>query len=100
MPVLEAAACGVPVICSGGGPTDDFVTDDFALKIASRIVPVKVEAMIGDQLAPDVDHLTEQMLAVIDRETWRRHATVAGPAHVTANYTWDRIVERLTGVLF
>jgi glycosyltransferase involved in cell wall biosynthesis len=100
MPVLEAAACGLPVICSQGGPTDDFVTEDFALKIASRIVPVEVGGMIGDQLEPDVDHLVAQMLAVMDRETWRRDAARAGPTHVAANYTWDQIVERLVGVLF
>ena len=56
--------------------------------------------MVGDQLAPDVDHLTAQMLAVMDRDTWRHSAAIAGPAHVTANYTWDKIVERLMGVLF
>ena len=100
MPVLEAAACGVPLIVSGGGTTDDFVTDDFALKIQSRIVPINVGGMIGDQLAPDVDHLTAQMLAVMDREDWRRSASAAGPAHVSANYTWDRIAARLLDVLF
>jgi glycosyltransferase involved in cell wall biosynthesis len=100
MPVLEAAACGVPVICTRGGPTDDFVTDDFALRVQSRIVPVKVGGVIGDQLFPDVDHLVAQMLAVMDREDWRRRAASAGPAHVTANYTWDKIVQRLVDVIF
>src|SRR4029078_12894490 len=28
-PVLESAACGLPVICTGGGSTDDFVPDGF-----------------------------------------------------------------------
>jgi glycosyltransferase involved in cell wall biosynthesis len=100
MPVLEAAACGVPVIVTGGGTTDDFVTDDFALKIQSRIAPIQLGGMIGDQLAPDLDHLVAQMLAVMDREDWRRGAASAGPAHVTANYTWDKIAERLVDVLF
>jgi hypothetical protein len=88
------------VICTGGGTTDDFVTDDFALKIQSRIVPIQLGGMIGDQLAPDLDHLVAQMFAVMDREDWRRHAASAGPEHVTANYTWDKIVARLVEVLF
>lgn len=100
MPVLEAAACGVPVIVTGGGTTDDFVTDDFALKVQSRIAPIQLGGMIGDQLAPNLDHLVAQMFAVMDRKDWRRRAASAGPAHAAANYTWDNIADRLLGVLF
>src|SRR5262249_27103035 len=89
LPVLEAAAFGVPLIVSGGGTTDDFVTDDFALKVESRIVPISIGGVIGDQLAPALNHLVAQMLAVMDREEWRRRASVAGPAHMSAGYTWD-----------
>jgi hypothetical protein len=64
-------------------------------------VPVKVEGgMVGDQLAPAADHLIAQMLAVMDREDWRRRAASAGPPHVMANYTWDRIAQRLVEILF
>ncbi|MBX9774803.1 MAG: glycosyltransferase family 4 protein [Xanthobacteraceae bacterium] len=100
MPVLEAVACGVPVICTGGGTTDDFVTDDFALKIQSRIAPMMLGGMVGDQLVPDRDHLVAQMLAAMDREGWRRQASVAGPAHAALHYSWDTIATRLQDVLF
>ncbi|MFM8879922.1 MAG: glycosyltransferase, partial [Verrucomicrobiota bacterium] len=37
LPVLEAMACALPVICTGGGSTDDFATDEFVHRIpASR----------------------------------------------------------------
>ena len=29
LPALEAAACGLPLICTRGGPTDEFTTADF-----------------------------------------------------------------------
>ena len=40
MPALEAAACGLPLICTAGGPTDDFVTDAFAHRIRSQVSTV------------------------------------------------------------
>jgi glycosyltransferase involved in cell wall biosynthesis len=85
MPVLEAAACGLPVICTAGGPTDEFVTDAFALRIASRLV----QAGAGEWLDPDLDDLCRLMLKAIDDSAWRDAARSAGPAHVHQHYTWD-----------
>jgi len=93
LPVLEAAACGLPVICTGGGSTDDFVTDQFARKIES------VEAIVGDQelvlLRPDVGHLTALMCSAIEDSGWRELAAKQGPLHVRSGYTWDIVVDRL-----
>lgn len=36
MPALEAMACGLPVITTAGGPTDEFVPRDGGWRIASR----------------------------------------------------------------
>ena len=35
LPVLEAMACGRPVIVTAGGATDDFVRDDFSWRISA-----------------------------------------------------------------
>ena len=100
LPVLEAAACGLPVICTAGGPTDDFVTDDFALRIESlrgAIQSPGTTAAIG--LIPDGDHLLHLMLCVIDDAEFRAQAREAGPAHTHRDYTWARVVDRLMPVL-
>jgi glycosyltransferase involved in cell wall biosynthesis len=100
IPVLEAAAAGLPIICTRGGPTDDFVTDSFARRIDSR----KVQVMIRDQkafrLEPSLEHLIALMEAMIEDRSWREQAIVEGPSHVHANYTWDHVVEILIRNLF
>jgi len=100
LPVLEAAACGIPIICTKGGSTDDFVTDGFARRIESR----KMSSRLNDQeiwrLEPDLGHLTGLMASAIEDEAWRKRARVAGPQHVCANYTWDRVVDMLAAKLW
>lgn len=97
LPVLEAAACGLPVICTAGGPTDDFVTDDFALRIRSELVPVADPFLPQEAmgLRPDVEHLTQLMLQAIDDRARREAARAAGPAYVTPRYTWQKVVDAL-----
>ena len=95
LPVLEAAACGIPIICTGGGPTDDFVTDEFARRIDSRTRVVTVDGRPGSQLDPSLDHLIVLMISAIEDSAWRNQAAEAGPRHVRARYTWDCAVDTL-----
>ena len=96
MPVLEAAACGLPVICTGGGSTDDFVAEDFALQIASVRHPLIVDgAPEAMGLLPDLEHLVHLMLCVIDDAEFRESARLAGPKYVGKRFTWAKVVDRL-----
>jgi hypothetical protein len=95
IPVLEAAACGLPLIVTGGGATDDFVTDDFARKIKAHWEPARFEDVLGKQLFPDLDHLIDLMQSAMDDESWRRSASSAGPRYAHENFNWDSIVDRM-----
>ena len=55
LPVMEAAACGLPAICTQGGPTEEFTSDEFALRIGAGWDPTT------RTLAPDVTHLAQNM---------------------------------------
>jgi glycosyltransferase involved in cell wall biosynthesis len=96
IPVLEAAACGLPVICTAGGATDDFVNDSFA-----RRIEAKKRQLRGDddqevaQLEPRIEHLVALMTEAVDDAGWRAQAAAAGPRHVAARFTWDQVVDRL-----
>jgi glycosyltransferase involved in cell wall biosynthesis len=99
LPVLEAAACGTPVICTAGGSTDDFVEPTFALRIASKKVSGPGQYKNGVQLEPSLDHLVTLIERVMDDCAFREGAKLAGPAHVASHYSWNRIADRLLPVL-
>jgi glycosyltransferase involved in cell wall biosynthesis len=95
MPVLEAAACGIPIICTGGGATDDFVTAAFARRIESTKVSYKLDDQELSRLEPSIEHLIALMSSAIEDHAWRMEASEAGPPHVRANYTWDIAIDML-----
>jgi glycosyltransferase involved in cell wall biosynthesis len=96
MPVLEAAACGVPVICTAGGSTDDFTDPSFTLRIRSTPVGVRIfSGLIGDARKPDLDNLTELMLEVTGDPTKAREIGARAADHATRHFTWDLLTERL-----
>jgi glycosyltransferase involved in cell wall biosynthesis len=96
MPVLEAAACGLPVICTAGGPTDEFITADFACRIPARRGPSPWG--VGQSLAPDAAETASLMLGAMQDAQWRRRAGEAGPAHVRRHYTWAQAARQMTAL--
>jgi glycosyltransferase involved in cell wall biosynthesis len=97
LPVLEAAACGLPVICTRGGSTDDFVDDSFSLRVEARPC---IDNELRMTLEPDLEHLTRQLERVITDEAFREQARVAGPEWVRSKFTWKHSVEKLLALCF
>ncbi|WP_293212273.1 MULTISPECIES: glycosyltransferase family 4 protein [unclassified Microcoleus] len=99
LPVLEAVACGLPVICTEGGPTDDFTRSDFALRIESKLTAVVIEGETLFMLAPEWEHLTDLMQRAIEQPGIAARARVADPGFVADNFSWGRSVDRLLEVM-
>ncbi|GJQ30761.1 MAG: hypothetical protein HBSAPP03_26450 [Phycisphaerae bacterium] len=93
MPALEAAACGLPVICTKGGSTDDFVTDAFALRVASTVTAD--QATGGRVLMPNIEHYVEQLRRVVKDGAFRARARVAGPAHAHGGWMWSHAADKV-----
>ena len=101
LPVLEALACGVPVICTAGGPTDEFTDEPFARRIRSSPRQVKLNAEdVGDCLEPDVDHLVALMRQASEERDDAGRVGAQGARHAADHFSWDRVTDRLAEVLF
>jgi glycosyltransferase involved in cell wall biosynthesis len=80
LPVLEAMACGIPVVCSN----------------ASSLPEVAGEAgLLVDPL--DTDGLAEAMRCVLEDSGLRREMIARGAAQA-ARFTWERAARQLLGV--
>ena len=65
LPVLEALACGTPVIVTAGGATDDFCSGSLAIRVPSRPgLRADAPEEVGPFCVPDADALFEAMSAV------------------------------------
>jgi glycosyltransferase involved in cell wall biosynthesis len=95
IPVLEAAACGTPIICTSGGPTDDFTIDSFTMRIESTLVSLDEDTF----LEPSLDHLVHLMNKIIEDADFRENAAIYGPLNTFLNFSWEIIVESLIGAI-
>ncbi|WP_272475298.1 glycosyltransferase [Baekduia alba] len=109
MPVLEAMACGLPVLVTAGGPTDEFVPDDAGWKLRATRKPLAVDAIAGLPLAaegwmlePDVAHLRALLAEVAGAGTAALAARGAAAARAAQRLSWDAVsaayAERLHAV--
>ena len=99
LPVLEAMGCALPVICTGGGSTDDFATDEFVHRIpASReYVGHEVSGMKLDHrgwwLSPDAEALRESLKAAVQEAPQWRERALRGAQYVAAHWTWKNAAQ-------
>ncbi len=97
MPVLEAMASGLPVIVTGGGPTDEFCGEGACWRIDSERVEVD-SALAGGaeltgpgwQLEPDPEHLAALLTACATDPAGRAERGAAGRQQAQ-QYTWDAV---------
>lgn len=88
-PALEAAACGLPSICTQGGPTEEFTSEEYALRISSQWDPN------SRTLVPNEMHLAQNMAFVLGDAAWRERASAVSADVSARRYTWDIATEQL-----
>ncbi|MBK5276956.1 MAG: glycosyltransferase [Desulfuromonadales bacterium] len=95
LPVLEAAACGIPVICTQGGPTDEFTLPTFTKYICSR----RIYSADQFPFLPDGEHLTQLMQESIEDSDFRARSAVIGPDFINKYHRWQHAVDKLEKIL-
>jgi glycosyltransferase involved in cell wall biosynthesis/tetratricopeptide (TPR) repeat protein/predicted O-methyltransferase YrrM len=96
LPVLEAMACGKPVVVTSGGPTDEFVPSSAGWKIPARVSYFEHEK-VGDMptagkpwwLEPDTDALTAILQAIV-ADSSERHKRGEAARRAALGWTWAR----------
>ena len=90
MPALEAAACGLPVIATRGGPTDDFLPEESCLSLPSELINVQKNDT-RKALVHDESKLVNLMEYVITHPRLQKIALTLGSAKVHKLYSWEMI---------
>jgi len=98
LPVLEAAASGLPLVVSSGGATDEFTHTSFALYI-------ETEGRSGEDgsfyLEPKVGAFTSALRRAVVDARWRKRAGKAAAQWVRDNgYEWQDIAQNHLELFF
>jgi glycosyltransferase involved in cell wall biosynthesis len=97
LPSLEALGCGLPVIATRGGPTDDFCPDRLCLKIEANLRPMRNGLRFFD---PSIESIVACMQSAVDDEALRARAAVEGSAWAAQNHSWSKVTQSLAGLLY
>ncbi|MGL4555795.1 MAG: glycosyltransferase, partial [Gemmataceae bacterium] len=106
LPVAEAMACGLPVIVTAGGATDDFCTDATAYRIPAGRVPFPEDRIDNSTtrgrpwwLEPEPAALRAALRAVVTERDAARARGAAAAAAIRAGWTWDHAAAKVTARL-
>lgn len=90
LPPLEAAACGLPIIVTKGGPTDDYQHPSFALQIEGCTLSMGAGVMIE----PDLNNLMDKLAYLIDGKATALDRDFA-VKHINTHRSWTSAVDKL-----
>ena len=95
LPPLEAAACGIPIVVSSGGATDDYFSNKLGLQIESKKIIDEERGTI--QICPEFESLVFCIETLIDSS---KYGGKASSKYIHKLFNWEKITNLLTENLF
>lgn len=99
MPILEAMACGLPVIATDWSAQSDFLNENngYPVKV-DRLVDAKAKCIYyeGFQWAQaDEEHLIQRMRYVYENQEAAACIGITASEYVKQRFTWDKAAEKM-----
>lgn len=102
LPILEAMACGLPVIVTGFGSALDFASSEFAYFVPARVTEFAEDA-VGDihtigrpfWAEPDARELARLMRYVFEHRDEARAKGARAAREAASRHTWGHVAERV-----
>jgi GT2 family glycosyltransferase len=99
MPILEAMACGLPVIATNWSAHTDFVTEDVAYPLrVARLIPARAKCPYYEGFRwaqPDQDHLVHLMRHVYENRGEAAETGARASESVLGTWTWRQAAQKI-----
>lgn len=101
MPIMEAMACGIPVIATNWSAQCDFLNDGNAYLLnVKKLVPAITKSPYYKNLnwaEPDYEHLRYLLKYVYENREEAKKKAMRASDFIINNYSWDTVIQKMMG---